>query len=173
MNDSNLRTFLLEMANYQDNLLQTYRNIFIASQTIIVSIASLIVAFSKYPQNLTFVFQLIIGIFIIHYWKKITYSRSLDVSYFHMQLEKLEEEIPLKPDEKHKPFRAFKDWQNNTTIIDRERILKNYDKSQEPNRKIFESYTRKIMGRTLPFIYSIVWGLIFLTFILTLLFPAK
>ena len=57
------KMFLLEMANLQDNLLQSYRNIFIASQTIVVSIATLIVAFSTYPYNSTFIFELIIFLF--------------------------------------------------------------------------------------------------------------
>lgn len=158
--------FFLEMANYQENLLQTYRNIFIASQTIVVSIATLIVAFSSRPLNLTFSFQLIIGIVIIHYWKKITYLRGLDVSYCHMQIEKLENRW-LTSDEILKPFWYFKNWQH-FSLEKKEKILQDYDK--EYKRDIFESSTRKIMGRTLPFIYSIVWGLILLTFVLTIIF---
>lgn len=165
-----LRMFLLELANYQDNLLQTYRNIFIASQTFVVSIATLIVAFSKYPLNLTFIFQLIIGIIIIIYWKKITYSRGLDVSYCHMQLEKLERRIKLKPNEKNKPFYSFKDWQQKS-IMEKEIELEKYDNADKKDKRdIFESYTRKVMGQKLPFVFSIIWALILLTFILTLIF---
>lgn len=159
-----LRMFLLELTNYQDNLLQTYRNIFIASQTIVISIAILIVA-SVRQRNPTFIFLLIIGAFIILYWKKITYSRGLDVSYCHMQLEKVEAEIRLTSDERRKPFWSFKDWQHKS-VKDKERILKGYDKKH--NRDIFESYTREIMGTKLPFIFSIVWVLIFLIFIINL-----
>ena len=159
------RMFLLELANYQDNLLQTYRNIFIASQTVVISIATLIVAFPNLQLKFTFIFQLIIGTFLIIYWKKITYARGLDVSYCHMQLEKLEEGIHLTPDENLKPFRAFKDWQRKK-LKEKERTLKSYDR--EHNRDIFKSYTRKVMSQKLPFIFTIIWVLIFLTFILTL-----
>jgi len=167
--ETNLRRFLLELAYYQDQLLQSYRNIFIASQTIVVSMATLIVAFSEYPLNSTFIFQLIIGVFIIIYWKKITHSRGLDVSYCHLQFEKVEAGKRLELYEELRPFRSFKDWQNKT-IKEKERILKKYDKSEKPNRKIFKSYTRNVMGRKLPFIFSIVWGLIFLTFIITMIY---
>lgn len=168
-----LRMFLLEMANYQDNLLQTYRNIFIASQTIIISIATLIISFSNLQLRFTFIFQLIIGATIIFYWKNITYTRGLDVSYCHMQLEKLEKGIFLSIDEKHEPFRSFKNWQKKSKI-EKERTLKDYDYAdKEDKRNIFKSYTRDVMGQKLPLVFSFIWVLISLTFILTLIFPIK
>ncbi|MBE3128303.1 MAG: hypothetical protein IMZ60_01335 [Actinobacteria bacterium] len=160
-----LSMFLLELANYQDNLLQTYRNIFIASQTFIISIATLTTSFNNSNSNLTFIFQLIIGISILIYWRKITYSRGLDVSYCHMQLEKSEKKTKLTNDEMTKPFYSFKNWQKKSKK-EKEKELRNYDNADKKDkRKIFESYTRGVMGTKLPFIYSIVWVLLSLIYL--------
>ena len=149
-----LKDFLITLANYQENLLQTYRIIFISSQTIVISIATLIVSIT--PNKWLIIPLLIIGLFLLGLWYNISKSRGFDVSYCHMQLIKIENNENLTPDEKNKPFSTFKKWQNE----DKESILLKFD--TEHNENLLNSPSRKSLGLYLPLVYFIMWIFIIL-----------
>lgn len=75
---------IIAMWDIQDSLLQSYRNIFLTSQSIIFAIAVFIVSGSNpYLGSLLFV----VGIFMIFWlWIPICKSRGYDVWFFHLQL---------------------------------------------------------------------------------------
>jgi len=144
------KDFYITLANYQDNLLQNYRLIFISSQTIVISIATLIVSIS--PNKWKILPLIFIGLALLYLWCKISNSRGFDVSYCHMQIIKLENKEVLTPDEKNKPFVAFKIWQKNK---DKEGILSKFD--QNHDIKLLDSPSRDSLGFYLPLIYFIMW----------------
>lgn len=153
VDEDNLEKFLLELSMYQDQLLQNYRHIFIASQTILISIAMLLLV-SGEKSIFVFLFYLIlfcIGLILITLWKAITKSRGLDVSYCHMQLLRLErkKDKPLKENEERRPFDSFKEWQQCTEEAKMDK-LNNYDKH------LLDSQTRKDIEK-LPDKFLILW----------------
>lgn len=152
VDEDNLEKFLLEMSMYQDQLLQNYRLIFISSQTILISIAMLLLISGKgaIPSLLFFAMLFGIGWILISLWRAITENRELDVSYCHMQLLKLERgPKSLKPEERKRPFDSFKNWQqyNEDAKISK---LDNYDKH------LLGSPVRKKM-KDLPNWYLRIW----------------
>jgi len=148
-----LEKFLLELAMYQDQLLQSYRQIFIASQSILISVAMLILIDGNgLPLSLIFYAMLFFGIGLILFclWRNITENRELDVSYCHMQLLKVENNDPsLKPNDLKKPWSSFKEWQKKTKDA----------KKCELNKycpSLLSSITREKMNR-LPWYFLTVW----------------
>jgi hypothetical protein len=149
------KDFYITLANYQDNLLQNYRLIFISSQTIVISIATLIVSITP---NKWIIFPLLfIGLILLYLWYSISKHRGFDVSYCHMQLIKIENNETLTQDENNKPFVVFKKWQKSK---DKEEILSNFDK--EHDIKLLDSPSRKSLGLYLPLIYFIMWAFLLL-----------
>ena len=148
--NGDLEKFYLELAMYQDQLLQSYRLIFIASQTILISIAMLLISSNNPLANIFFpyVSLFIIGLILFIIWRNITESRELDVSYCHMQLLKIERKEIIQ-DEKEKPFDFFKNWQNNSHS-GKICILNKYKQC------LLSSFTRKWM-KWLPWCYLIIW----------------
>jgi len=156
-NEDNFKKFLLEMSMYQDQLLQSYRLIFISSQTILISIGMLLILSGEEPIRslLAYIVLFCFGsIILLRLWSAITESRELDVSYCHMQLLKLERNEKgkyreLTDDERKKPFESFKNWQQYNQDAKRSK-LKNYDEH------LVHSTVRKKMNR-LPYWYFIIW----------------
>jgi hypothetical protein len=148
-----LKEFYIYIANYQDNLLQTYRLIFISSQTIIISIATLIVSVS--PDKWKIFPLFFIGLILLILWWRISEARGFDVSYCHMQLIKIENNESLDQDEKNKPFVAFKKWQNEEC---KKNILSKFDETHDV--KLLDSRSRKYLGVVLPLIFLGMWILI-------------
>lgn len=147
-----LEKFLLELSMYQDQLLQNYRQLFIATQTIIISIAMLLLASTE--RTITsicfYVILFVIGLILMSLWKKITRNRSYDVSYCHMQLLRLErKDNPLSRDEIDKPFDSFKEWQNHNEDS-KISTLNNYD------HHLLASRTRQNLEK-LPNKFIIIW----------------
>lgn len=152
-NLDNPEKFLLEMSMYQDQLLQTYRLIFISSQTILISIALLLLTSDKESILSLFFYLMLsgIGCILIVYWRNITENRELDVSYCHMQLLKTENNDPTLSS---KHWTSFKDWQKKTMEA----------KRCELNRycpSILSSRTREKM-HGLPFWFLGIWILGFI-----------
>lgn len=161
--NDDVKSFLITLANYQENLLQGYRSIFVSSQTILISIAMLLLAiYAPSISSLLFYFLLsIIGFVLIGFWLGITESRELDVSYCHMQLKKLEKG-DLNNNEIDFPWISFKEWQNKY----KESGCPNNKKKEEINgydKDFLASTTRKKMG-LLPWIFLGIWIIGFLIF---------
>ena len=164
-----LKKFLLELAIYQDQLLQSYRTIFISSQAIVISIAMLLASYDSKNNSILFIILFAIGIFFLYIWLKITPARELDVSYCHMQLLRLEEKklAPNNPtdlEEMEKPWYHFKrNWQNKSKEEKKQKIR------ELCYADLLESPSRKMMGIWLPLIFIIIW-LIGLTVVLHSIF---
>jgi hypothetical protein len=151
-NISDLKNFLLELALYQDQLLQNYRHLFITSEIFLISVAMLLLASNSISilTYLFFIILFIIGCILMFLWRKITISRTLDVSYCHMQLLKLERSDNFLSDSEIKnPFDSFKQWQKYHNDAKR-KILNDYDKG------LLDSTTRKYM-ENLPWMFFIIW----------------
>jgi hypothetical protein len=72
----------------QESLLQSYRSLFLTSQSIIFAIGSIVAADDK--MKVVFLPMLILGIVLLYFWHDLGTLRGLDVSYFQMQLMKAE-----------------------------------------------------------------------------------
>jgi len=152
VDEDNLEKFLLEMSMYQEQLLQSYRLIFISSHTILISIAMLLLTIGEGLGISLFFYLLLfgIGLILFVFWRAITENRELDTSYCHKQLLRLErKDEPLCKKEMRQPFDKFKEWQqyNKDAKISK---LDNYDKH------LLSSSVRKKM-HSLPWIYLIIW----------------
>lgn len=166
------KKFLLSIAMWQDSLLQNYRLIFISSQSILFPLSALIlvdfwryylskgysIPFPALPTLYIMIPLIIAGFGILYFWKKVTYSRGLDVSYWQMQLLKYEWYMgkQLFGRELRTPFISFKkDWQDGKTQQEKKEELNSFEK------KMLIDITRKRMEIYIPSIFYILWIFIF------------
>ena len=163
---------LIAMWDIQDSLLQSYRNIFLTSQSIIFAI-SVIIASGPKPFWAFLLF--FIGVFMIFYlWIPICQRRGYDVWFFHLNLLYYEEgKVVIVEDDatnsKHKNrikifpinteniniFRSFKNWQE-MNIMERKDFLKN-DKN---GKLLVRSKVRTKMEKHLPWAFVVLWGIL-------------
>jgi hypothetical protein len=142
---------LLSHWSIQESLLQSYRGLFISSQSIIFSVAALIVtAEAKTPENgiiniASFLTLLVIGILLLKYWVDICRARELDVSYCQLAILKIEKENETQV---VNFMTEFKIWQTLPEIKKKE-ILS--------NTQLSESQTRKRLSRHLPILFLGLW----------------
>ncbi len=127
----------------QENLLQTYRVLFVTSQTLVFSVASITVSQNK-PDKITFFVLLCLGLYLLTLWYKICRSRGFDVSYCQKILLDIENNI------EHETFMTnFKKWQKKKRD-EKVQILSQYE-------TLPESPTRRNMEFKLPFIFALLW----------------
>ncbi len=90
--EADMRSSFLSLVAHQSSLLQNYRSMFISSQAILVSIASLILAIAEKSllKILIIAFFFIGGVALVYTWKKITDNRKAIVFYCQLQLLRLE-----------------------------------------------------------------------------------
>ena len=137
---------IIAMWDIQESLLQSYRNIFLTSQSIIFSIAVVIVSTST--PYLAFLL-LFIGIFMIFYlWIPICRSRGYDVWFFHWQILQLENGKAID----QKIFTEFKKWQ--ALDIKEKRKKLEQDKL---GKLLLRSKVRTKMELYLPWSFVILW----------------
>ena len=172
---------LIAMWDIQDSLLQSYRNIFLTSQSIIFAIAVFIASGST-PY---FAFLLLsIGIFMIYrLWIPICQRRGYDVWFFHLQLLYCEEGKMVRVMDTKRPgydinidkidtidpndiniFTSFKKWQN-MSIGEREKFLN----EDAHGKELLERGVRAKMERDLPYSFVVLWVILALFIIITLL----
>lgn len=160
MDDHNTTTYdqLIAMWGIQDSLLQSYRNIFLTSQSIIFAVAVFVASGSK--PYLSF-FLLPIGIYLLWIWFTICRSRGYDVWFFHWQLLKFEDGQPIDS----KIFTNFKKWQS-LGVKKQKKKLKN----DNLGKRLLKSQVRVKMEYYLPCIFVVLWGILtVIAVILTLL----
>ena len=134
-----------ELINYwqiQDALLQSYRSLFLTSQSIIFSIAS-IIATNAHPNATVFFILLLLGMTLLYYWFQIVNARGWDVSYFQMLILKLETGEAIE-----NPMLNFKEWQTKSKQ-QKISILKEF--------KLDKSKTRTTLGVILPALFVFLW----------------
>ena len=90
--NTDIRSSFLNLVSHQSSSLQAYRSMFISSQAILISIASLILAISEISllKIVIIIFFFIAGLTLVYTWKKITVNRKAIVFYCQLQLLKLE-----------------------------------------------------------------------------------
>jgi hypothetical protein len=134
----------------QESLLQSYRGLFLTSQSIIFAIAS-IIATNPNPEKFVFSILLVQGIILLKFWFEIGIKRGLDVSYFQMLLLKSE-----KGEATNNIMTNFKEWQSK----DRKskiKILKEF--------KLDKSRTRTKLEIYVPTLFVFLWiGLCYITY---------
>jgi hypothetical protein len=129
----------------QENLLQGYRLIFLTSQTIIISVASLLVAYREADllALIVFIVLLTLALTLLDFWRKIAGARALDVSYLQAILfhhERFENKESL--------MREFKSWQ---------KLHRNEKVEFIKNHSIEPSATRVIMEKRIPELFFLLW----------------
>jgi hypothetical protein len=137
-----MKNELLSHWQIQESLLQSYRGVFLTSQSIVFAVAS-IIATSVSPNKPVFILLIILGLVLLYYWYQIANARGLDVSYFQMMLMKAERNEKLE-----NILTNFKTWQK-LNADDKIRILNEFGLSQSRTRITMEIY--------LPALFLILW----------------
>ncbi len=142
---------LLTRWSVNERLLQSYRSIFISSQSFLLAVGAFLLNSKELP-GLIFIPIAAIALLIIWYcWHRIVVTRALYVDYYKFQLK----------DE-------WKSFFDNCTEKD---YVKNKDKRMQINKNIKEKnwrLTRKKMDLLLPIVYSFLWGILLLYSIILL-----
>jgi len=146
---------LISMWDIQDGLLQSYRSIFITSESILIAISATILT-SNAPY--LSIMLCVLGYFVLHIWKSICNARALDVSFLQWLLLKIDRnDITVT-----KPIDAFKGWQD-TRKFENENVQDDDDFKD----MVSKSETRTKMEKTLPGVFLWIWHLIFVYSLIT------
>lgn len=145
-----LRQEILAHWQIQENLLQSYRLMFLTSQTIVFCAALL-----STSRLLALILFSILGITLLVCWVQIAGARALDVSYFQMQLMKQETTPTSEP-----VLIRFKAWQR-LKLVEKENILSEYG--------LHQSQTRHKMEKVIPALFAGLWTVMLVLAILTTL----
>jgi hypothetical protein len=147
-NQHQTRQEILTHWQIQENLLQSYRLMFLTAQTIIFCAAVI-----STSRVLVFLMLSFLGIMLLVYWVQITTARALDVSYFQMLLMKHEKAPGSDP-----VLTNFKAWQR-LAKIEKEKILSEYG--------LHKSQTRGKMEKRIPAIFAALWSVVLIITLLT------
>lgn len=140
---------LWQGAQYQDNLLQSYRNYHLTTQSILVAIGSgLSVAIISMEDMIQIVaiygLQVLItglGIYLLYKLRNLIRARAEDVDYFHNQIIDLEQDL----DKQERTLTAFKVYQK----FNRQQTnIKEYFSEFDLNDQIISQLTEKGKGHT-------------------------
>lgn len=156
------RDWITAMWSLQDNLLQWYRAIFIAGQTLlfVVAIAFLQIGQSWVHSGIAFLLALA-GLLSLKPWLKIARHRGLNVHYWQLRLLKIEDGNPGPPI----GFTKFMDWEK-LDLLRRERDISE-DPVWKAHHRVDKDITRHFFQSALPAFLSVVWCL----FVLVTLYP--
>ncbi len=140
-----IRQDLMSLWSAHDNLLQSYRGLFLGSQSVVFSIAVFVAAGSS---SLFLVPLFVLGVYLLWLWRRIYRSRGYDEWYFHWQLLKMEKGENLD----FRVLQEFEAWheKDNTT-------KKNLLASDEIGKRLMQSRTRKALDSTLPEVFAVLW----------------
>jgi len=159
MNKNELLGNLWSLWGIQDSLLQSYRSIFITSESILLSLAVAVLSVGNAYFSLILAGP---GIFLHVLWLKICSARARDVTFTQRVIEKVEkDEI-----ERFDVLSEFKRYQSQYNT-QRGYIYKDWELNKDEYfREMLRSPTRVKMDKYLPNIYLFLWviviGLVFL-----------
>ncbi len=139
---SGMKGELLRHWEIQERLLQSYRFMFMTSQSVLLTGAALITVQGT-PHRLVFLLLLVIGFVLLYAWVNITHARALDVSYFQMQL-MLAEEGQIMDN----VLTNFKTWQH----LSRAKKQNALDKA-----RLLRSRTRQLLQIYVPLFFGLIW----------------
>lgn len=150
---------LLSFWSIQDNLLQTYRILFLTSESILLSISSVVLSMQNTTSenfflqvnkyDIIFFSLFIIGIIILFFWIKVSKSRGYDVSYIQSLI--LEYENTGYRFDRKKIMNKLKEWQKRNKK-EKEKYL--------DERNLLKSPTRSIMNKKIPYTFLSIWLLL-------------
>lgn len=150
MNGGNLQQLRAEILSHwqiQEKLLQSYRFLFLISQSILFGFAS-----QSTKEPLIVIVLLMPALVLLVFWFQIGKSRGLDVSYFQMLLIKNE-----AGEDTEQILTFFKKWQK-LSAMEKEKTLKEVG--------LHKSQTRLKMERYLPIVFVGMWAvLLCITFV--------
>jgi hypothetical protein len=136
---------LISMWGIQDSLLQSYRNIFLTSQSVLLSVA-VFVAQGARPA-LAFLLALI-GLPLVWLWHSIVTSRGYHVWFFHLHILRLEAGMSVP----NNLFKAFKDWQGLAQSEQQKQLH-----GDALGRSLTKSKTRSRLDLYLPMAFAACW----------------
>jgi hypothetical protein len=138
-----IRQELLMHWQIQERLLQSYRLLFLLSQ-------SLLFVAAAFAQAVTvFLLMLFPAIILLWFWGQIAQARAMDVSYFQMLV--IRNEGGELAD---RILTRFKQWQKQSAR-EKEQILKEFG--------LHKSQTRLKMEKYLPLLFASLWGILSVT----------
>ena len=117
---TDIRSSFLALVSHQGSLLQNYRSMFISSQAILISIASLILAITERSllKILIIAFFFSFGLALVYTWKKITDNREAIVFYCQLNLLRLEKG-KLKKSDAGKLYTRFLTFEYRKDILEK------------------------------------------------------
>jgi hypothetical protein len=138
---------LLRLWTNQESLLQSYRGIFVAAQSILIGFAFVVSTRSR-EETAAFVGLVALGLFIQAMWIWVCRSRALSVTFCQWRIHKLEQSTPeVTP----RPLAALKEFQAQGTFNGR-------PASADPLfREAAQSVTRRQMDVWLPNAFALLW----------------
>jgi hypothetical protein len=153
-NNNEVYKNLLTLWSIQDELLQSYRTIFITSQSFLIPM----VAFIALQSPLVAIVISTVGFFIVTKWHSICKARGYDVWFAHWRLLQFDHNYAVRED----IMKDFKDWQN-LNLKDRRFILEN----DRIGKLLVGSKTRSFLDFTLPLMFGLLWLFLIVYIIIT------
>ena len=148
---------LVAMWDTQDSLLQSYRNIFLTSQSIIFSIAVFI---ASGTQLFWFAFFLMpLAIYLLGLWLNLCRRRGHGVWFFQWQILRLENGQSVDQN----MFSAYREWQALGAKKQRERLG-----NDELGKGLLKAPIRVKIDQILPYVFGVLWGILGLLIVVML-----
>ena len=136
------------MWSIQDMLLQSYRTIFLTSQSVLFAVGVFVAAGSRATLALPLA---VIGLFLIFPWIGIVNNRGYDVWFFHLRLLRIEKQLPVPDD----LFTQFKSWQGKDLKAKQKELS-----SDELGKLLLKGKTRPILDWWIPIAFCACWVLV-------------
>lgn len=161
-----LLSFLWKGASYQDKLLQSYRNVLLTIQSIILAagagVTVAVIYFDTISQCvLTYGLLVVIsvlGIYLLYISRNIIRARSEDVDYFHNQIIHFEKSLSNKQDQVLTRFKVYQKYYRKKGDMDA--FFESFDVTDEIRQNLTEKgkgHTRKLLDYYLYLGFGGVW----------------
>lgn len=169
---------LWQGASYQDNLLQSYRNFHLTTQSILIAtgvgLTITVLTFdSLAKQLLVYVILLsisLLGIYLLIKMKRLIVARGEDVDYYHNRIIEYEKGLP-KEDRVLTAFKVYQKFNRQKLSVDE--YFQNFDLTEEIIDQLTEKgkgHTRQFLDQNLFVWYSLIWLIFNLTSVLIIVF---
>lgn len=152
-------------AAYQDNLLQTYRNFHLTSQSILIAIGAGLaygVLDSSMPDNLPYIYGLLVvisvlGVYLLVRMRQLILARGQDVDFFHNRIIHLEKSLP-KHEQVMTEFKVYQKFHRQQTDLNTFfEDFKLSDRTREELTDKGKGHTREFLDTHLFIGFVLVW----------------
>ena len=165
-------------AAYQDNLLQTYRNFHLTSQSILIAIGAGLaygVLGAAVPDSLPYVYALLVvisvlGVYLLVRMRQLIIARGQDVDFFHNRIIHLEMSLP-KQEQVMTEFKVYQKFHRQQTDLNT--FFEDYELSERTRAELTDKgkgHTRKFLDTHLFIGFLLVWLSFHVTCLKVLLF---